>query len=166
MARSSGKYDGNRAVGAVGHSLSTALIALSGAAAIPLGLYFMFVRPRFLPEDERFTGAYLEAIETVAPRMSRWLAHVFRVLGGYVIATGVLTLHVALTTFRRQEIGSGAAIAAAGLASFGTMTAINVSLGSDFKKPLIGLSATWAAGMILRVLGHRPLAEGMPRSGR
>lgn len=46
------------------------------------------------------------------------------------------------------------------------MTAVNVSLQSDFKKPLIGLSATWAAAMVVRVLGHRSLAEGMPRSGR
>jgi hypothetical protein len=68
---------------------------------------------------------------------------------GTLVAVGVLTLHVALTTFRRHETGSGAAIAVAGISSFGTMTVVNVLLGSDFKKPLIGLSAIWAVGVFL-----------------
>jgi hypothetical protein len=146
MTKKSGRY---RVPRTVDTRLSTSLVALAGALAVPIGLYFIFVRPRFLPEDARFTGASLETIEAVAPNMSAWLGHVFRVMGGYVVAVGVLTLHVALTTFRRHETGSGAAIAVAGISSFGTMTVVNVLLGSDFKKPLIGLSAIWAVGVFL-----------------
>jgi hypothetical protein len=153
VARTPGRLRNRHPASTVGAPFSTALISVSGAAAVPVGLYFMFARPRFLPEDARFTGAPLEAIETVAPKMSPWLGHVFQVLGGYVVATGVLTVHVAMTTFRRRERGSTSAIVAAGVSSFGTMTVVNVLLRSDFKKPLIGLSSIWSLGVFLHLRG-------------
>ena len=133
---------------------STALVALSGAVAVPIGLFFMFARLRFLPEDERFAGASLRAIEEVAPRMSPWLAHVFQVLGGFVIATGILTVHVAMTTFRRRERGSTPSLVAAGVSSFGTLAIVNVLLRSDFRKQLVGLSCVWAVGVLLHLRGR------------
>ena len=133
---------------------SAGMIAICGAALVPVGLYFALWRPRFLPEDARFTGAPLAKIEAVAPTISPWLGLVFKVMGGYVIATGILTAYVAATTFRRHERGSTIAVALGGAASIGTMAVVNVVLDSDFKKPLVGLSALLGLALVLHSRGR------------
>ena len=40
-------------------------------------------------------------------RLEPWLAHVFQVMGGYVLATGVLTITLATTSFRAHRSGCG-----------------------------------------------------------
>lgn len=132
---------------------SAAIAATCGIVLVPMGLYFALWRPRLLPEDVRFIGSTLADVEVTAPNISPWLGHVFRVLGGHVIANGILTTYVASTTFRQHEPGSMTTIALAGATSIGTMTATNLLLDSDFKKPLIGLAAVWALALFLHIRG-------------
>jgi uncharacterized membrane protein YphA (DoxX/SURF4 family) len=73
-------------------SLSAILLALSGVTLIGAGLYFLFLRPPLLPEDLRYMGLEPTHVAGVSPRLEAWLAYVFRVMGGYVLATGVLTV--------------------------------------------------------------------------
>jgi hypothetical protein len=53
-----------------------------------LGLYFIFVRPALLPEDVRYSGGDLQALQAVAPRLGDWLAKVFTVMGGFMSGAG------------------------------------------------------------------------------
>ena len=38
-------------------------------------------------------------LDIVRPRLAEWLTHVFIVLGSYAVATGVLTITLAATSF-------------------------------------------------------------------
>jgi len=67
-----------------------------GAWLIALGLYFLFLRPALLPEDPKYIGSSLEAIRAAMPGLERWLSHVFNVMGGFMVATGAMTVLVAL----------------------------------------------------------------------
>jgi len=42
-------------------------------------------------------------LDILRPRLVLWLTHVFRVMGGYVLATGVLTVTLATTAFRAHQ---------------------------------------------------------------
>ena len=79
-----------------------------------VGLYFGFLRPALLPEDLRYIGASMAQIQTAAPGLSPWLARVFGVLGGYMIATGLLTVYVAATGFRVGTLGAKVTVARRG----------------------------------------------------
>jgi len=54
---------------------------------------------------------------------------VFWVLGGYISATGFLTVYLAATAFRARARGADVAVAVAGVASIGSM-AVSVAGGS------------------------------------
>lgn len=129
--------------------LSATLLAVCGVILVGIGLYFIFVRPAFLPEDARYTGASIAEIQAVAPNMAQWLGRVFWVLGGYIVATGILTVYLAMSPFRKRMRGAGLAAALAGIASIGLMATVNVVIDSDFKWPLIGVAALWAAALVL-----------------
>ena len=129
--------------------LSATLLGVCGVVLVGIGLYFIFVRPAFLPEDARYTGATLSDIQAVAPNIAQWLSRVFLVLGGYIIATGILTVYLATSPFRNRTRGAGVAAALAGAASIGLMAAVNVIIDSDFKWPLIGVAALWAIALAL-----------------
>ena len=73
---------------------ATALV-IGGAIAMALGLYFIFLRPPVLPEDLRFMGTSMTQLEASLPGLLIWLRRVFWVLGGYMFATGLLTLYLA-----------------------------------------------------------------------
>lgn len=128
---------------------STKVLSLCGLILIGIGLYFIFVRPEFLPEDARSVGASLSQIQTTAPNIAQWLGRVFWVLGGYIIATGILTLYIAFTSFRNRRRGVLFVVVSAGIASVGLMATVNVLLNSDFKWPLIGLAGIWTLAIIL-----------------
>jgi hypothetical protein len=81
-------------------TLSSILLALAGTALVGAGLYFVFLRPPLLPEDVRYMGLSAVELDAVRPRLDAWLTQVFRVMGGYVIATGVLAVALAATSFR------------------------------------------------------------------
>ena len=87
--------------------LSGKIFILCGIWLVTLGTYFVVLRPALLPEDPQYIGVSLEAMRLAVPGLERWLRHVFNVMGGFMIAAGVMTTLVAgrlpvqhdLTTF-------------------------------------------------------------------
>jgi hypothetical protein len=128
---------------------SALMLALAGALLMALGLYFVFVRPPLLPEDLRFMGASLAAIEAAVPGLPIWLRRVFWVLGGYMFTTGLLTLYVANTSFRTRDSGVAALVALAGLTSIGWMGLVNIMIDSDYKWLILAFALPWAIALAL-----------------
>ena len=122
---------------------------LAGTLVIGIGLYFIFLRPPLLPEDPRYLGVSLAQIQASVPGLATWLRHVFRVMGGYMLATGLLTCHVAATSFRARDRGAAVVVGLAGALSIGWMTIVNFLIGSDFKWWLLLLALIWGAALLL-----------------
>ena len=116
---------------------------------VGLGLYFIFLRPPLLPEDLRFMDASLAQIQNTIPRLQLWLARVFGVLGGYMIATGLLTIYVSITDFRIGKIAASAVVFISGLASIGWMVVVNFMIDSDFRWLLLAFSLPWVVALSL-----------------
>jgi hypothetical protein len=123
------------------------ILALCAIVLIGLGLYFILLRPPLLPEDVRYIGATLEQVQAVAPGFAGWSAKVFSVLGGYIMATGLLTLYIALTSFRQGPGRVAVVVGLAGSSSIVWMAAVNVLIDSDYKWPLLGVAALWLAAV-------------------
>ena len=130
-------------------TLSAILLALAGVALIGAGLYFLLLRPPLLPEDVRYMALTEAQLAVVRPRLEAWLTHVFRVMGGYVLATGVLTLTLAATSFRMHQRGAGLGALIGGVASIGWMAVVNFMIDSDFKWILLGMALLWASSLVL-----------------
>ena len=128
---------------------SSTALATGGAILVALGLYFAFVRPALLPEDARFMGPSMAAIEASLPGMATWLGRVFLVMGGFMFATGALTCHLAVTAFRQRAPGSAWVAALVGLASIGTMAAVNFAIASDFKWLILSFTLPWMLALAL-----------------
>jgi hypothetical protein len=128
-------------------SLSSILMALSGILLVGVGFYFLFLRPPLLPEDIRFMSLTPSELQLVGSRLASWLTHVFRVMGGYVAATGVLAFTLAMTAFRDRRTAAAIGAAIAGGLSIGWMAAVNFMIHSDFKWVLLGMALVWAAGI-------------------
>lgn len=133
---------------------SSALLALCGIIMAGIGLYFAFLRPALLPEDIRYIGTSLSDVETALPHLSDWLRRVFAVMGGYIFTSGLLTVYLALTAFRRRDAGIKWVITAAGLTSIGWMAIINFMIASDFRWILLGFSLLWAMTLVLYWIGQ------------
>lgn len=129
--------------------ISATVLALGGMILMTLGLYFVFVRPPLLPEDLRSVRTSLVEVQANLPGLSVWLRRVFWVMGGYIFATGLLTTHVAVTTFRARTRGVAGVVAVAGLASIGLMAAVNVNIASDFKWLILSFVLPWALALVL-----------------
>ena len=129
--------------------LSSVLLALAGITLMGAGLYFLFLRPPLLPEDVRYMGLSAAELGPIRPRLEAWLTQVFRVMGGYVLATGVLTVTVAATAFRTHNWSAGAGVLIAGAASIGWMAVVNFIIDSDFKWTLLAMALLWAASLAL-----------------
>lgn len=112
-----------------------------------IGFYFIFLRPPLLPEDLRFLALPATQLDIVRPRLELWLAHVFTVLGGYAVATGVLTIALAATSFRAHSRGAAIGASIGGVASIGLMAAVNFAIGSDFKWFLFGIAVLWMCSL-------------------
>ena len=114
-----------------------------------MGLYFIALRPALLPEDVRYLGLPAEQLDAVRPRLEAWLTHVFRVLGGYVVATGALTIALAATSFRQHHSSAAIGVLIGGAASIGLMAGVNFMINSDFKWLLLSLALLWAFSLVL-----------------
>ena len=125
-------------------TLSSLLLAAAGLTLIIAGLYFLLVRPSLLPEDVRF----MNLVAAVRPRLEAWLAHVFRVMGGYVLATGVLAVSLALTAFRAHHRVAAIGAVIGGGASIGLMVVVNFAIASDFRWVLLAMALLWASSLI------------------
>jgi hypothetical protein len=143
--------------------LSSVLLALVSAIILGVGIYFMVFRPPLLPEDVRYMHLTATELATMEPRLAPWLSQIFRVLGGYAAATGLLGIALAATSFRTRHPGALVGAFAAGLASIGLMAAVNVAIDSHYKLPLIVLAALWFTALITFVLeGARPRSPQPP----
>ena len=60
---------------------SATVLALGGTILMILGLYFVFVRPPLLPEDQRYMGASMAQIQATVPGLLIWIRRVFWVMG-------------------------------------------------------------------------------------
>lgn len=129
--------------------LSSILLAGSGILLIGVGIYFLVLRPPLLPEDIRYMGLTPAELQSIGPRLASWLTQVFRVMGGYVTATGVLALTLALTSFRNHRAVAAAGAGLAGGLSIGLMAVVNFMIHSDFKWVLLGMALVWAASIAM-----------------
>jgi len=119
---------------------SSRVLALCGLILIGIGLYFVLLRPALLPEDTRYIGRSLEEIRVAVPGLLDWLEKVFWIMGGYILTSGLLTLYVALTSFRTRAKGVSGIVALTGLASVGWMSVVNLVIDSDFKWLLLAFA--------------------------
>ena len=130
-------------------TLSSIALAMAGVTLIGVGLYFIFLRPPLLPEDVRYMELPVAQFDVIKPRLEAWLTHVFRVMGGYVLATGVLTITLAATSFRAHQQSAAIGVLIGGAASIGWMAAVNFMIDSDFKWVLLGMALLWACSLVL-----------------
>ncbi len=128
-------------------TLSSIVLILAGVTLIGVGLYFILLRPPLLPEDVRYMALPAAQLDILRPRLELWLTHVFRVMGGYVPATGVLAVTLAATAFRARQKGAAIGALIGGAASIGWMTVVNFMIDSDFKWVLLGMALLWACSL-------------------
>ena len=134
---------------------SAVLLAMSGIVIATLGVYFIAFRPPLLPEDIRFMTMSDAEVANFLPRLAPWLTQVFRVLGGYALATGLLAATLAVTSFRSRSPTALVGAALAGASSIGLMTAVNFTLNSDFKWLLAGIALLWALALVCYAIESR-----------
>ena len=129
--------------------VASAALTLGGVILMGMGFYFGFLRSPLLPEDLRYMDTSMTQIQTAMPGLGPWLARVFGVLGGYVFATGLLTVYVATTGFRTGRLGLVAVVLVSGLASIGWMVFTNFVINSDFKWLLLAFTLPWVVALAL-----------------
>ena len=113
-----------------------------------MGIYFVFLRPPLLPEDSKYIGLSLSAIQNNTPGLSVWLQKVFWVMGCYIFTTGLLTIYVAQTSFITRTRGVFIIISIAGVTSIGSMAIVNSILQSDFRWVLLSFTFPWFIALI------------------
>ena len=128
---------------------SSIVLILAGISLIGVGLYFILLRPPLLPEDIRYMALPAAQLDILRPRLELWLMHVFRVMGGYVLATGTLTVTLAATAFRSYKKDAALGVLIGGAASIGWMAAVNFMIDSDFKWVLLAMALLWASSLML-----------------
>lgn len=143
---------------------SSLLLSASGILLGGVGIYFLFLRPALLPADIRYMSLTPAELVSIGPRVAAWLTHVFRVMGGYIAATGVLALTLALTSFREHRAAAAVGAGIAGGLSIGLMAAVNFMIHSDFKWVLLRMALVWATSiaMFIRESAARPKAAIAP----
>ena len=114
-----------------------------------MGFYFLLLRPPLLPEDIRFMALSDAQLDAVRPELEEWLSHVFQVMGGFVVATGALTITLATTAYLAHQRGAGVGALIGGVASIGLMSAVNFAIDSDFKWVLLGMALLWALSLVV-----------------
>jgi len=70
-------------------------------------------------------------------------------MGGYVLATGVLMVTLAVTAFRDHQKGAAIGCLIGGAASIGWMAVVNFMIDSDFKWVLLAMALLWATSLVL-----------------
>lgn len=141
---------------------SILVLTFGGVVLVGLGLYFALVRPPLLVEDARFMGTSREAIERAIPGLASWLGWVFKVMGGFIVASGLLTAYIANTALRARAPGGPLVIVISGLVSIGWMAVVNLAIDSDFKWPLVVVALLWPLSLGLSWLEGRdePAPDG------
>jgi hypothetical protein len=128
---------------------SSIVLIMAGVTLIGVGVYFILLRPPLLPEDVRYMALPAAQLDILRPPLELWLTQVFRVMGGYVLATGVLAITLAATSFRAHQPGAAIGALIGGGASIGWMAGVNFMIDSDFKWVLLGMALLWACSLVL-----------------
>ena len=128
---------------------SASFLTLGGFLLAGMGIYFVFLRPPLLPEDSKYIGLSLSAIQNNIPGLSVWLQKVFWVMGCYIFSVGLLTMYVAQTSFRTRTRGAFIIVSIAGVTSIGSMAIVNFILQSDFRWVLLAFTIPWFLALIL-----------------
>ena len=128
--------------------LSSIIPAIAGVALVSAGLYFIVIRPPLLPEDLRYMGLTEAQLVGVGLRLEAWLAQVFRVMGGHLLAIVALTITIAATSFRSHDRGAALGDLIGGAASIGFMAAVNFAIDSNFKWALLAIALIWACSLV------------------
>ena len=128
---------------------SASMLALGGFFLIGMGMYFIFVRQPLLPEDLRYLKTTLTVISNSTRGLSNWLQKVFWVMGGYIFTTGLLTVFISLTSFRKRLPGAFNIVVLAGISSIGLMVVVNFVIDSDFRWVLLTFTLPWIIALIL-----------------
>jgi hypothetical protein len=134
---------------------SSIVLILAGIILVGVGLYFILLRPPLLPEDVHYMDLPLAQLDILRPRLELWLTHVFRVMSGYILATGVLGITLAATAFRAHQKGAAIGAMIGGAASIGWMAVVNFMINSDFKWILLVMASIWACSLGLFFLESR-----------
>ena len=66
-----------------------------------------------------------------------------------MFSTGLLTLYMAITSFRARVRGVAVVAALAGLTSIGWMSAVNFIINSDFKWLIFAFTLPWSFALAL-----------------
>lgn len=77
-----------------------------------------------------------------------------------MLATGLLTVHVAMTTFRSARPGATMVAAVSGLVSIGGMAVTNFAIDSDFKWLLLAFTLPWVVALALSRADARRMDPG------
>jgi hypothetical protein len=128
---------------------SASFLALGGLLQVAMGVYFVLLRPPLLQEDLRYIKINLSILQDNIPGLQNWLQKVFWVMGGYMFATGSMTVFIALTSFRARLFGAFSIVALASMSSIGAMAVVNFIIDSDFKWVLTALTLPWIIALIL-----------------
>ena len=134
---------------------SSILLIVAGAALSIVGLYFILVRPSLLPEDVRYMALPAAQLDAVRPQLETWLARVFQVMGGYILATGIFAITLGATAYREHRWEAATGVLIGGATSIGWMTVVNFVIRSDFKWFLLGLSLLWASSLVMFFIERR-----------
>ncbi|MBE4720100.1 hypothetical protein [Pseudarthrobacter sp. AB1] len=129
------------------------ILVACGLAVAGIGFFFAVLRPPLLPEDRRYIDTSAHAADTESPGLLRWLRLVFIVMGGYMVATGVLTVNIAMSGVREGSTAALVVAGVAGAASVGVMVVVNIVLRSHFRWPLVALGALWTTAVVLLAFG-------------
>ena len=127
---------------------SATLLAIGGFTLMTMGSYFIFFRPPLLPEDYKYIEANSLVLQKNIPLLSNWLQKVFWVMGCYIFTTGLLTIFISQTSFRKRIKGVVYIVAITGISSIASMTIINFMLASDFRWILLVLNLPWLGAVI------------------
>ncbi len=128
--------------------LSGKIFVLCGLWLVALGAYFLFFRPALLPEDSRYIGRSLEAIRLAVPGLELWLRHVFNVMGGFMIASGLMTTLMACRLSVRRDLSTFTILALSGAVGVGLMSLTNFLLNSNFRWLLVLPVLLWLVGLV------------------
>ena len=128
---------------------SESILASGGFLLVVMGIYFVLLRPSLLPEDLKYIQTTSAIVQENLPQLTIWLHKVFWVMGSYIFTTGLLTIFIALTSFRKKTTGAFSIVLISGITSIGFMTIANFLIGSDFKWLLLFFSLPWTTALIL-----------------
>ncbi len=129
-------------------NMSAVLLSVAGLLVSGIGIYFLALRPPLLPEDIRFIGLSPTEVALLGARLAPWLSNVFHVLGGFALATGIVTIALAATSYRARSPAAVLAAALGGTVSIVLMAVVNFAINSDFKWILAGFALVWVSSLV------------------